>query len=66
MHVGRASLIALAVATAVQGGTAPEALTALRLSFVVSIILLVPSIALLFITERFLKTEYLSSAFGKF
>ena len=32
---------------------------------VVSIILLVPSIALLFITERFLKTEYLSSAFGK-
>jgi putative spermidine/putrescine transport system permease protein len=33
---------------------------------VVSIILLVPSIALLFITERFLKTEYLSSAFGKF
>jgi putative spermidine/putrescine transport system permease protein len=32
----------------------------------VSIILLVPSIALLFITERFLKTEYLSSAFGKF
>jgi putative spermidine/putrescine transport system permease protein len=33
---------------------------------VVAIILLVPSIALLFITERFLKTEYLSSAFGKF
>jgi putative spermidine/putrescine transport system permease protein len=33
---------------------------------VVSIILLVPSIALLFVTERFLKTEYLSSAFGKF
>jgi putative spermidine/putrescine transport system permease protein len=33
---------------------------------VVSIILLVPSLALLFITERFLKTEYLSSAFGKF
>jgi len=33
---------------------------------VVSIILLVPSITLLFITERFLKTEYLSSAFGKF
>ena len=32
---------------------------------VVSIILMVPSIALLFITERFLKTEYLSSAFGK-
>ncbi len=33
---------------------------------VVSIILLVPSITLLFITERFLKTQYLSSAFGKF
>jgi putative spermidine/putrescine transport system permease protein len=33
---------------------------------VVSIILLVPSITLLFVTERFLKTEYLSSAFGKF
>ena len=33
---------------------------------VVSIILLVPSITLLFITERFLKTEYLSSAFDKF
>jgi putative spermidine/putrescine transport system permease protein len=33
---------------------------------VVSIILLVPSIVLLFITERFLKAEYLSSAFGKF
>ena len=32
---------------------------------VVSIILMVPSIALLFIAERFLKTEYLSSAFGK-
>ena len=32
---------------------------------VVSIILMVPSVALLFITERFLKTEYLSSAFGK-
>jgi putative spermidine/putrescine transport system permease protein len=32
---------------------------------VVSIILMVPSIVLLFITERFLKTEYLSSAFGK-
>jgi hypothetical protein len=25
----------------------------------------VPSVALLFIAERFLKTEYLSSAFGK-
>jgi putative spermidine/putrescine transport system permease protein len=33
---------------------------------VVSIILLVPSVVLLFITERFLKAEYLSSAFGKF
>jgi putative spermidine/putrescine transport system permease protein len=33
---------------------------------VVSIVLLVPSIALLLITERFMKTEYLSSAFGKF
>lgn len=33
---------------------------------VVSIILLVPSITLLFVTERFLKTQYLSSAFGKF
>ncbi|MEQ1769282.1 MAG: ABC transporter permease [Devosia sp.] len=33
---------------------------------VVSIILLVPSVALLFMTERFLKAEYLSSAFGKF
>ncbi len=33
---------------------------------VVSIILMVPSVALLFIAERFLKTEYLSSAFGKF
>jgi putative spermidine/putrescine transport system permease protein len=32
---------------------------------VVSIILLVPSVVLLFITERFLKAEYLSSAFGK-
>ena len=32
---------------------------------VVSIILMVPSVALLFIAERFLKTEYLSSAFGK-
>jgi putative spermidine/putrescine transport system permease protein len=32
---------------------------------VVSIILMVPSIALLFIAERWLKTEYLSSAFGK-
>jgi putative spermidine/putrescine transport system permease protein len=32
---------------------------------VVSIILMVPSIALLFIAERVLKTEYLSSAFGK-
>lgn len=32
---------------------------------VVSIILMVPSIALLFIAERYLKTEYLSSAFGK-
>jgi hypothetical protein len=25
----------------------------------------VPSVALLFIAERYLKTEYLSSAFGK-
>ena len=33
---------------------------------VVSIILLVPSVVLLFNTERFLKAEYLSSAFGKF
>ena len=33
---------------------------------VVSIILLVPSVVLLFLTERFLKAEYLSSAFGKF
>ncbi|WP_375450052.1 ABC transporter permease [uncultured Devosia sp.] len=33
---------------------------------VVSIILLVPSLLLLFATERFLKAEYLSSAFGKF
>jgi len=33
---------------------------------VVSIILLVPSIMLLFVTERFLKSQYLSSAFGKF
>jgi putative spermidine/putrescine transport system permease protein len=32
---------------------------------VVSIILMVPSVVLLFIAERFLKTEYLSSAFGK-
>jgi putative spermidine/putrescine transport system permease protein len=32
---------------------------------VVSIILMVPSIALLFIAERYLKSEYLSSAFGK-
>jgi putative spermidine/putrescine transport system permease protein len=32
---------------------------------VVSIILMVPSVALLFIAERYLKTEYLSSAFGK-
>lgn len=32
---------------------------------VVSIILMVPSFALLFIAERYLKTEYLSSAFGK-
>src|SRR5262245_55714491 len=32
---------------------------------VVSIILVVPSVVLLFIAERFLKTEYLSSAFGK-
>lgn len=32
---------------------------------VVSIVLMVPSVALLFIAERFLKTEYLSSAFGK-
>ena len=32
---------------------------------VVSIILMVPSVAILFIAERFLKTEYLSSAFGK-
>jgi putative spermidine/putrescine transport system permease protein len=32
---------------------------------VVSIILMVPSIVLLFIAERYLKTEYLSSAFGK-
>lgn len=32
---------------------------------VVSIILMVPSLALLFIAERVLKTEYLSSAFGK-
>ncbi|MFO1055507.1 MAG: ABC transporter permease [Dongiaceae bacterium] len=32
---------------------------------VVSIILVVPSVALLFFAERFLKTEYLSSAFGK-
>ena len=32
---------------------------------VVSIILMVPSIALLLIAERYLKTEYLSSAFGK-
>jgi putative spermidine/putrescine transport system permease protein len=32
---------------------------------VVSIILMVPSIALLFIAERYLKAEYLSSAFGK-
>ncbi len=32
---------------------------------VVSIILMVPSVALLFIAERWLKTEYLSSAFGK-
>ncbi len=32
---------------------------------VVSIILMVPSIALLFIAERYLKTEYLASAFGK-
>jgi putative spermidine/putrescine transport system permease protein len=33
---------------------------------VVSLILLVPSLALLFLTERFLKAEYLSSGFGKF
>ncbi len=33
---------------------------------VVSIVLLVPSLLLLFATERFLKAEYLSSAFGKF
>jgi putative spermidine/putrescine transport system permease protein len=33
---------------------------------VVSLILLVPSLALLFLTERFLKTEYLSSGLGKF
>ncbi|MDQ6435343.1 ABC transporter permease subunit [Mesorhizobium sp. LHD-90] len=32
---------------------------------VVSIVLMVPSIALLLIAERYLKTEYLSSAFGK-
>jgi putative spermidine/putrescine transport system permease protein len=32
---------------------------------VVSIILMVPSIALLLIAERYLKSEYLSSAFGK-
>jgi putative spermidine/putrescine transport system permease protein len=32
---------------------------------VVSIILMVPSVALLFTAERWLKTEYLSSAFGK-
>jgi putative spermidine/putrescine transport system permease protein len=32
---------------------------------VVSLILMVPSVTLLFIAERFLKTEYLSSAFGK-
>jgi hypothetical protein len=29
-------------------------------------VLLVPSLLLLFATERFLKAEYLSSAFGKF
>jgi putative spermidine/putrescine transport system permease protein len=33
---------------------------------VVSIILMVPSVVLLFIAERYLKAEYLSSAFGKF
>jgi putative spermidine/putrescine transport system permease protein len=32
---------------------------------VVSIILMVPSVVLLFIAERYLRTEYLSSAFGK-
>lgn len=32
---------------------------------VVSIILMVPSVALLFIAERYLKSEYLASAFGK-
>jgi putative spermidine/putrescine transport system permease protein len=32
---------------------------------VVSLILMVPSVTLLFMAERFLKTEYLSSAFGK-
>ena len=32
---------------------------------VVSIILMVPSVTLLFLAERWLKTEYLSSAFGK-
>lgn len=32
---------------------------------VVSIILMVPSVLLLFLAERYLKTDYLSSAFGK-
>lgn len=32
---------------------------------VVSIVLMVPSIVLLFLAERYLKTDYLSSAFGK-
>ena len=32
---------------------------------VVSLILMIPNITLLFIAERFLKTEYLSAAFGK-
>ena len=32
---------------------------------VVSLILMIPNIALLFIAEQFLKTEYLSAAFGK-
>jgi len=32
---------------------------------VVSIILMVPSVVLLFLAERYLKTDYLSSAFGK-
>ncbi len=55
----------MAAASGRRGGRWGRLLLPCGAAAVVSIILMVPSIVLLFIAERYLKTEYLSSAFGK-